>query len=92
MVDASFEFRNPNDLSKLNPLLAPLHLPDFKSKWTSDEIAYPEELLDKDLMLKNFKKQIDDEKNVNVEVPSILKNTNHKKTVLNRMVSIKILN
>lgn len=84
----TFEFRNPPDMSKLNPLLSDLHFNKDTNSTTqkSSPPIYPKELTDKSLILTNLMQQLEDEKNVNVEVESILarsgpENLTYKKRV-----------
>ena len=52
-----------------------------------ENIVIPRELLDKKIIIANFKKQLTQEKNLNVEVPSILQQTVSEKKMLDKQVT-----
>jgi len=90
LIVPEFDFKDCDDLSRENVLIKSLKLKTNVDKQilaNIEDTVYPSELIDKSSIMTNFDKQIAQEQNLVVEVPSVIP-SNEKPFMKNRSVCL----
>ena len=81
----NFEFKNDLDYSLENPLIKALKA--NSKAYKAQEPEYPADMLDKEKIMDNFRQQLNNEKHVFIEVPSIERRSEHATKEAERKVN-----